>query len=215
MYLPSHFAVSDPQPLRDLISANPLGTLITQAQDEVFADAIPFLLTGQDGTTAQQATLTCHVARANPLWQRLQKNPRALVVFQGASSYISPSYYPSKAETGKVVPTWNYVVVQARGTAQVKTDAAWLHEHVSTNTNNHEARIGSNWQVTDAPADYIDTMIKAIVGVVITVEQFQGKFKISQNRPAVDRLGVVAKLTAQPDQSSQTMAQWVSNPPAK
>jgi transcriptional regulator len=207
MYLPAHFAVLESAPLLQLIAENPLGLLITHAQGQVFADSIPFLLV-HSGT---EATLECHVARANPIWQRLQQDANALVVFQGVSSYISPAYYASKKEHGKVVPTWNYLVAQARGKAQIHDDPGWVHAHVSRNTQNNEAKIGSDWQVTDAPPDYIDTLLKAIVGVSIPISALVGKFKLSQNVKPADRQGVVSALQQQSNQASKTMAQAVSD----
>ncbi len=205
MYLPKHFAVDEPAPLHELIQANPLGLIITTEQGQVFADSVPFLLVKH----ADSTKLKCHVAKANPLWQRLQQNADVLVVFQGASCYVSPSYYPTKQEHGKVVPTWNYLMVQARGQARVFVDPTSLHEHVSANTTSHETRVGSDWQVTDAPAEYIDNLLKAIVGIDITVNQLQGKFKVSQNGGAADRDGVAQHLSKQADPDSKTIAQWV------
>jgi transcriptional regulator len=205
MYLPAHFAITDTAPLYDLIQTDSLGLLTTQENGQVFADPIPFFLTQLN----DKAVLHCHVARANPVWQRLEKNAHAMVVFQGPTSYVSPSYYPSKKEHGKVVPTWNYAVVQARGQAKVMHDPAWLHAHVSANTNRHESRVGSDWKVTDAPTEYIDTMLKAIVGLVIPVEQLIGKFKVSQNQPRANRLGAAEALRKHTDEHSQLMAQLI------
>ena len=139
-----------------------------------------------------------HVARANPLWRTARSDVDSLVVFQGPQGYVSPAWYPSKAEHGKVVPTWNYVMVQARGTLRAIDDAAWLRalRHAPDRAP-RGARGAAPWAVTDAPADYVETMLRAIVGIEITLTSLTGKWKVSQNRPAADRAGVVAGLMSE------------------
>jgi transcriptional regulator len=194
MYLPSHFEESRAAVLHALIRNHPLGTLITQDRGGALqADAIPLIL---DAGPLEVATLRGHVARANPLWRETREDVDALVVFQGAQSYVSPGWYPGKAEHGKVVPTWNYIVVQARGRLRAIEDRAWLRAFVTRLTERHEARQAQPWQVTDAPGDYIETMLGAIVGIEIEIGSLAGKWKVSQNRNAADRLGVVDGLTA-------------------
>ncbi len=195
MYLPSHFEETRPAVLRALLRQHPLGLLITQdAVGAPVANAIPFLLDAERG---EFGTLVGHVARANPVWQPPAAGlvaPQALVVFQGPDGYISPNGYPSKADHGKVVPTWNYAMVQARGPLRVLDDAATTRALVTRLTAHHEAAQRQPWAVTDAPDDYIDAMVRAIVCIEIPLTSLVGKYKLSQNRSAADRAGVVANL---------------------
>ncbi len=211
MYLPNHFKESRVEPLQGLIRAHPLGMLITLADAGLQANPIPFLI---DATPAPLGTLRGHVARANPLWRETRTEVEALVVFQGPQVYISPSMYPTKAAIGKVVPTWNYVTVQARGTLRVHDDATWVRGIVERLTLTHEAARPVPWAVSDAPADYIETMLRAIVGIEIELTALQGKWKVSQNRDAVDRQGVVDGLEQQAqasgDAQAAAMAKWVA-----
>ena len=200
MYLPSHFEESRPAVLHALLRQHPLGLLITQDEAGApVANAIPFLL---DAGRGEFGTLVGHVARANPVWQPPAAGrvaPQALVVFQGPDGYISPNGYPSKAEHGKVVPTWNYAMVQARGPLRVLDDAATTRALVTRLTAHHEAAQRSPWAVTDAPDDYIAAMVRAIVCIEIPLTSLVGKYKLSQNRSAADQAGVVANLqTASP-----------------
>lgn len=194
MYLPTHFEEARSETLRALIYSHPLGTLITQDRGGALqADPIPFILdTGRGGN----GTLLGHVARANTVWRETREDVEALVVFHGAQSYISPGWYPSKAEHGRAVPTWNYIVVQARGRLRAIDDRDWLRTFVTRLTERHEARQFKPWHVTDAPADYVETMLGAIVGIEIEIVSLIGKWKASQNRDATDRAGVVEGLTA-------------------
>jgi transcriptional regulator len=211
MYLPNHFKESRVEPLHGLIRAHPLGMLITLADAGLQANPIPFLI---DAAPAPLGTLRGHVARANPLWRETRAEVEALLVFQGPQAYISPALYPTKAATGKVVPTWNYVTVQARGTLRVHDDAAWVRGIVERLTQTHEAARAAPWAVSDAPADYIETMLRAIVGIEIELSSLEGKWKVSQNRDAADRQGVVAGLEqqaeAKDDRQAAAMAQWVA-----
>ena len=208
MYLPSHFEESRPEVLHELVRAHPLGLLITLGPAGLQANPVPFMLdadTEGEGD-ARAAVLRAHVARANPVWREARSDVESLVVFQGAQAYISPSMYPSKAATGKVVPTWNYVMVQARGTLRVLDDAPWLHALVTRLTHRHEATRAVPWAVSDAPADYVDTMLRAIVGIEITLTALTGKWKVTQNRSAADRDGVVRGLRAQAEQTGDAQA---------
>ena len=194
MYLPAHFAETRTEVLHAAMRSHPLGTLVTlDADGALQADPIPLLI---EPGPAAHGTLRGHVARANPLWRRTRTETEVLVVFQGAQSYVSPGWYPSKAEHGKVVPTWNYIVVQARGRLRAVEDAEWLHALVSRLTERHEAPRAQPWGVGDAPPDYIATMLRAIVGVEIEITDLVGKWKVSQNRSAADRAGVAAGLAA-------------------
>jgi len=194
MYLPKHFEETRSEALHELIRAHPLGMLVTLNGAGLQANSVPFILDADPA--GGPGILRAHVARANPLWRETRGDVEALVVFQGPQAYISPGWYASKAEHGKVVPTWNYVMVQARGTLRAVDDADWLRAFVTRLTTRHEAVQAQPWAVTDAPADYIDTMLRAIVGIEIPLTALTGKWKVSQNRPAADRAGVVAGLTA-------------------
>jgi transcriptional regulator len=193
MYLPAHFAESRPEVLREFIGANPFGLLVTQSRaGGVEANSIPFVL--DDADADSPGILRAHVARANPLWSSARDDVDSLVVFQGPHGYVSPAWYPSKAEHGKVVPTWNYVMVQGRGRLRAIDDTAWLRSFVTRLTERHERDRPAPWAVDDAPAAYIETMLGAIVGIEIVLSSLVGKWKVSQNRPAADRAGVAAGL---------------------
>jgi transcriptional regulator len=193
MYLPTHFEEHRPEVLHALLCAHPLGLLITHGSVGLQANSVPFVLDADPA--GGPGILRAHVARANPLWRESSRGDgESLVVFQGAQAYISPSFYPSKAEHGKVVPTWNYIMVQARGTLRAIDDAAWLHAFVTRLTDRHEAQRAKPWAVSDAPADYIETMLRAIVGIEIVLTSLVGKWKVSQNRSPADRAGVARGL---------------------
>jgi transcriptional regulator len=177
MYVPDHFREDRPEVLHDAVRRIGFATLVTQGLD---ANHLPMLL--QDGV------LRGHVARANPVWKA--GAGEALAIFLGPHAYVSTSWYPSKAEIGKAVPTWNYITVHARGTISWMQDADWLRAHVTALSATHEAGRAAPWSVSDAPAGYIDTMLRAIVGFELTVTDIQGKWKLSQDRDAADRTGV-------------------------
>jgi transcriptional regulator len=206
MYLPKHFEETRVEVLHDLIGAYPLGTLVTLTAGGLDANHIPFEV---DPEPAPFGTLRGHIARANPIWRDVAPAAEALVVFRGADAYVSPSWYPTKAETGKVVPTWNYAIVHAHGAVRFIDDRAWLRAFVEKLTNRHEAQHLKPWHVTDAPADYIDKQVGAIVGLEVRIERLIGKWKISQNRPTQDRGGVVAGLLQADGQSGALMAELV------
>jgi transcriptional regulator len=188
--------------LHALIGAHPLATLVATTVHGLEANHIPLLI---DAQPAPLGTLRGHVARANPLWRTVAADSEALAVFQGAQGYITPSWYPSKAQHGKVVPTWNYAVVHAHGPLRIIEDAEWLRQLVTRLTASQESRLEQPWQVTDAPPDYIDAMLKAIVGIEIPVRRLQGKWKLSQNRLPQDREGVIKALESQGDEASAAM----------
>ncbi len=211
MYLPSHFEETRVDVLHALIGAQPLGLLITLADAGLQANPIPFLI---DSGPSPLGTLRGHVARANPLWRETRPDVDALIVFQGPQTYISPSMYATKAATGKVVPTWNYVTVQARGRLRAIDDAKWVRGLVERLTKTHEAARPVPWAVSDAPDDYIETMLRAIVGIEIDLSALQGKWKVTQNRNAADRQGVAYGLEqhaqAKGDAQALAMAQLVA-----
>ena len=203
MYLPAHFEANDLAQLHALMRAHPLATWVTQIQGDYEVNHVPLHL---DASRGEHGTLVGHLARANPLWKA---PPSAGVfIFQGPQAYVTPSWYPSKREHGKVVPTWNYAVVHAYGTPRFIHDKPALLELVKRLTDHHEASRAQPWAVADAPADYIDAMLGAIVGVEIPIDRVQGKFKLSQNRNEVDRLGV-REGAHQGDEYTRAMADWM------
>jgi transcriptional regulator len=206
MYVPEHHAERDLTVLHALIRAQPLGTWVTQGDGELIANHIPFLL---DESRGEHGTLVAHVARANPVWRAFSTSVASVVTFQGAQRYITPSWYASKREHGKVVPTWNYAVVHAHGMPRATLDRDWLHALVSRLTKTHEAARAQPWAVSDAPADFIDRQLQAIVGIEIPITRLVGKWKVSQNRPAADRAGVTAGLLAEEEAGSAEMAALV------
>jgi transcriptional regulator len=191
MYLPTHFEETRVDVMHTLMRAQPLALLVTLSDAGLQANPLPFLI---DPEPAPFGTLRGHVARANPLWRESRLDVDSLVVFQGPQAYVSPSFYPSKAEHGKVVPTWNYVTVQARGRLRAVDEAAWVHALVQRLTETHEAARATPWAVRDAPDDYIATMLRAIVGIEIVLTGLVGKWKVSQNRGTADRQGVARGL---------------------
>jgi transcriptional regulator len=208
MYLPSHFEEHRPEVLHALLERHPFGTLVTEGPDGLVADTIPFIL----DAGGAHGVLRGHVARANPVWRETRFERPVLVLFQGEQGYVSPGWYPSKQEHGKVVPTWNYVTVQARGTLRAIDDAEWLRGFVTRLTERHEAGRAAPWAVSDAPADYLQTMLRAIVGIEIELTALTGKWKLSQNRSAADRAGVVAGLGARDDDAGRALARRVADP---
>jgi transcriptional regulator len=208
MYLPQHFEETRPAVLHRLLQAHPLALLITlDASGAPVANPIPLML---DAARGPLGTLCGHVARANPVWQAAGQ--QVLVVFQGPDGYISPNGYAAKQEHGKVVPTWNYATVQGRGPLVVLDAAAATHALVSRLTDRHEAAQPRPWAVGDAPDDYIAGMLRAIVCIEIPLTALVGKYKLSQNRSAADRAGVVAALQAQGDAPAQVLADWMQDP---
>jgi len=211
MYLPAAFAEDRLEVRHGLIRAYPLATLILADADGVTADMIPFMLYADEGAHGL-GVLRAHVARANPLWRKLEAGARCLVVFQGPDSYISPTWYETKRTTHKVVPTWNYAVVQARGAARVVDDAAWLRRQLDDLTASQEGRMPVPWKPSDAPADFLAANMKAIVGIEIAIDSLVGKWKVSQNRGELDQRGVVEGLR---ERSDAAMASLVAERIAK
>jgi transcriptional regulator len=207
MYEPPLHRQDDRVALQALIRRRPLGLLITSGAQGLNASAVPFLLDAERG---EFGTLLVHVARANPQWRDLQPEGEALVVFQGEDHYISPSWYETKRETGKVVPTWNYLMVQARGRARAIEDAGWLRAQIEALTRSQEGARAAPWAVGDAPEDFVAAQIRQIVGVEIALTALNGKWKASQNRNAADRAGVVAGLTEDGDVDALAMAAIVA-----
>ncbi|MGI4814176.1 MAG: FMN-binding negative transcriptional regulator [Janthinobacterium lividum] len=191
MYLPTHFEEPSVAALHKLIAENPLGMLVTHGASGLDANHIPFELQGDAG---KEGVLHAHVARANPVWQDVANGDEVLVVFRAGDAYISPSWYPSKHEFHKQVPTWNYRVVHAHGRITIRDDERYVRGVVARLTRTHEAAEPRPWKMTDSAADYIDAMLKAIVGVEIEITRLVGKIKLSQNKEARDIQGAAAML---------------------
>jgi len=192
MYLPPHFAQNDAAALHALMREHPLAALVSSGPDGLTADHLPLEFDPGAGT---HGILYGHVARANPLWRTAAGAP-VLAIFRGPQAYVSPSWYPGKAATHKVVPTWNYTVVHAHGLLEAVDDAPWLRTLVGRLTDRHEAPQPDPWSVGDAPAEYVQQMLRAIVGIRIPVTRLLGKWKVSQNRSEADRRGVADGLAA-------------------
>jgi transcriptional regulator len=204
MYLPSHFEVTDTEALHGLIREHPLGALVINGASGLDANHIPFEV---DAEPAPHGRLIAHVARANPLWRQAGEDNEVLVIFQGPSGYITPSWYPTKSASGKVVPTYNYAVVHAYGRVRAIDDREWLRAFVTRLTDRHESIRSTPWHVTDAPADYIDQMLAAIVGLEVTITRIVGKWKVGQNRTPADQAGVIDELRARGAVGDDVMAQ--------
>lgn len=207
MYLPPQFEETRVDVLHALMRAEPLAAIVTLDDSGIVANHIPVETLP---LPLPYGLLRGHVARANPLWRQHRAEREALAIFQGPHAYISPSLYPSKQESGKVVPTWDYAVVHAHGTLRFIHDAVWLRELVGNLTDAHEASRQSPWKVDDAPVDYVEKMLSAIVGFEFSVARLTGKWKVSQNRDAADQQGVVAGLNAAGDENSREIAEMLS-----
>jgi transcriptional regulator len=204
MYQPQHFREDRLAVQHTLIREHPLGLLVTAGPGGLQANHIPFLI---DSEASAHGTLRAHLARANPQLRELAVVDECLVAFQGPQIYISPSLYPTKREHGKVVPTWNYITVHAWGKPQVMDDAAWLRRQIGDLTAHNERTRAQAWQVSDAPDAFVAMQIKGIVGLEIPIARIEGKWKVSQNRPAVDQAGVVAGLSGQGDEADAVARQ--------
>jgi len=196
MYVPSHFEESRREVLHELMRAHPLGILIAHGVQGLDANHLPFEL---DATLGEQGVLRAHVARNNPVWQSIVNGDEVLVVFRSQDAYISPNWYPSKHESHKQVPTWNYQVVHAHGRITWHDDEQYVRGLVARLTRTHEANEPKPWKMGDAPPDYINTMLKSIVGLEVDITRLVGKFKLSQNREVRDRVSAGQTLLSQGD----------------
>ena len=196
MYVPSHFEESRREVLHELMRANPLGILIAHGVEGLDANHLPFEL---DATLGKHGVLRAHVARNNPVWQSMVNGDEVLVVFRSQDAYISPNWYPSKHESHKQVPTWNYQVVHAHGRITLHDDEQYVRGLVARLTRTHEANEPQPWKMGDAPPDYINTMLKSIVGLEVDITRLVGKFKLSQNREVRDRVSAGQTLLSQGD----------------
>ena len=206
MYVPPAFKVDDAESIRAIIRDARLANLVTATAEGPVATPMPLFL---DDTEGEHGTLYGHLAKANPQW-RLAPIGDALAIFSGPEAYVTPSWYATKQETGKVVPTWNYVAVHAYGAVEFFQEAARLLDVVTRLTNKHEGARAKSWAVSDAPADFIAAQLRGIVGVRIPVVRFEGKRKMSQNRPAADRVGVAAGLAASDSPQDRQVAPLIS-----
>ncbi len=208
MYNPPHFQEQRPEVLHQLIRAHSLAALVTLGPEGLVANHVPLIL---DPDTGPLGTLRGHLSRMNPQWRDSLSDTPALAIFQGPAAYITPSWYPSKEAGGKVVPTYNYMVVHAHGPLQTYEDPRLLERNVRALTELHEARFTQPWSVDDAPTDYVQGLLKGIVGIEIPIARLEGKWKLSQNRPAEDRQGAVDGLRQAGDPLSAAMADWVAS----
>ncbi|HEX8167879.1 MAG TPA: FMN-binding negative transcriptional regulator [Beijerinckiaceae bacterium] len=206
MYQPAHHREDRLDVQHALIRAFPLGTLVTNGPAGLVANHVPFLI---DPERSRLGTLRAHVARANPLWKESDPQAEALVIFQGAERYVTPSWYATKRENGKVVPTWNYAVVHAYGRMTVIEDEGWLKVQIEDLTRFNEGPRAEPWAVSDAPEQFVAAMVRGIVGIEIEISRIEGKWKVSQNRPEADRRGVVEGLRADANARSEEMAELV------
>ena len=191
MYIPKHFDEPKIEVMHELIRANPLATLVTLTVNGLTANHIPLLLS--ENQTAF-GTLQGHVARANPIWRESLSEVESIAIFHGSTAYISPSFYATKEENGKVVPTWNYAVVHASGNLRIIDDAGWLRSQIERLTAKQEADFPKPWKLTDAPDDYIEKLLSAVVGIEIVITKLEGKWKVSQNQPEQNKESVIAGL---------------------
>lgn len=203
MYTPAHFEETRIEVMHELIRASPLATLVTLSSGGLVANHIPLYLAE---APAPLGTLQGHVARANPLWQDLAAGVEPLAIFQGPQAYISPSWYATKQEFGRVVPTWNYIVVHAYGKLRVIDDPAWLRAQLDSLTNHAEAGFVAPWRVTDAPAEFTEKLMRAIVGIELVISRLEGKWKVSQNQPAENQASAADALRAQGNEAAQMAA---------
>lgn len=191
MYTPKYHALTDVAAMRTHIAEHPLGAWVCTAYNQLMANHIPFVWDAQHGGHGR---LLGHVSRANPVWRELASGAPSVVMFMGPDAYITPSWYPGKRAHGKVVPTWNYVTVHAHGMARAIEDTEWILDVINRLTDAQESRRDRPWKVSDAPAAYIDRMLRAVVGIEITIERLEGRLKVSQDEDEQDRLGTVEGL---------------------
>jgi transcriptional regulator len=205
MYIPQHFEETRINVLHAMIRANPLATLVTLDDRQFNANHIPMVLDAESGI------LRAHIARANSLWKTFNEDIGCMAIFQGPISYISPSYYPSKKISERVVPTWNYAVVHVHAKLKVIDDAAWILNQINALTHQQEAPREQPWKVADAPADYVDQLVGALIGLELSIESIEGKWKVSQNQKPQDHQGVIDGLLSEGTQQAEMMASLVKS----
>lgn len=207
MYTPKHFEEPNIEVMHELIRARPLATLVTLSSSGLNANHIPLLLSSEPSPFG---TLRGHVARSNAVWTDFAKDVETLAVFHGPDAYITPSWYATKKETGKVVPTWNYVMVHAYGSLRVVEDATWLRTHLETLTAHNEASFPKPWKVTDAPHEYTEKLVRSIVGIELVITKLYGKWKVSQNQPKQNQATVIEGLEASRTEEASVMARLIA-----
>jgi len=206
MYVPEHFKLGDAAEQHALMRAYPFAALITTSEAGYGVTHLPTVLKSEGAL----GVVECHVSRANPHWKEIAKSGKGLLIYTGPEAYITPAWYPSKHEHGKVVPTWNYAVVHAHGTAEIMDDRQWLVRHVSELTDQQETGAAVPWATSDAPGNFIEMLSRGIVGMRFTIARLEGKAKMSQNRELPDREGVVAGLTSRGTEADMKVAGLVS-----
>jgi len=211
MFVPDHFRVDDVAQMHALMRGRPFAALVSAGASGLYGSHLPTVLK-DDG---EFGVIECHLSRANPHWRDLAAGGEAMMIFQGADGYITPNWYPTKAETGKVVPTWNYAIVHAYGQPEVKDDREWLKRHVGELTTQQEKGEAQPWKLSDAPDSYIDVMTRGIVGFRFAITRLQGKWKMSQNREKPDWEGVVRGLEARAAGDDLEIAAQVAQQNAK
>ena len=205
MHIPKQFKQESNTELLELMREYPFATLITHSTSGMEANHLPISLAWQE----DKLYLHAHIAKVNSLWQSVAESSEVLVVFNGPNCYISPNHYPTKQQTGKAVPTWNYVAVHVKGSISFIHDAAWIYQALENLTAEHESGLDNPWAISDAPAPYIDKMLPAIVGIEIAVTSITGQWKLSQNQPTVNQIGVVEGLSVSTKQNDKTVAAMV------
>ena len=206
MHVAKHFQETRVEVIHALVHDRPFATLITLGADGIGATHLPFVL---DPEPAPYGTLRGHVARVDPAWREVGADRQALAIFQGPDAYVSPNWYPSKQETGKAVPTWNFLVVHAHGVARAIEDPVWLRAHLEELADRHERGRDTPWRVSDAPADYTERLMNGIVGIEMPIGRLIGKWKVSQNRSAADRDGVIEGLHKEGTDDASDLARLV------
>jgi transcriptional regulator len=206
MYTPVYHAFNDIEKMRAHIAAHPLGAWVCHAHGQLIANHIPFVLDAKHGSHGR---LLAHVSRANSVWRELIGGAPSVVMIMGPSAYITPSWYPGKRQHGKVVPTWNYVTVHAHGMARAMEDTCWILDVLNRLTDTQESQRTEPWKVSDAPSAYIDKMLRAVVGIEITIDRVEGRLKVSQDEDEQDRRGTVEALQHSTDASTQVLASLV------
>ena len=206
MHLPDHFRVEDVAEMHALMRGRPFAALVSAGPSGLYGSHLPTVLKDE----GPNGVIECHLARANPHWKDLAAGGEAMMIFQGPEGYITPNWYTTKAQTGKAVPTWNYAIVHAYGRPEVMKDKEWLLRHVSELSDQQERTEAHPWKVSDAPASYIDVMLRGIVGFRFAITRLEGKWKMSQNREPQDRVGVVGGLKARATGDDLAIADAIS-----
>ena len=190
MHIPSKFKQNEQSQLISIMREYPFATLVTHSTSGIEATHLPVVFVEAEGKYSIQA----HIAKANKIWKSVEEGAEILLIFNGPNCYVSPNYYPTKKETGKAVPTWNYVVVHVKGSISFIHDEKWIYNMIDSLTKEHESKQDLPWSISDAPETYINKMLSAIVGIEIAVDSIEGQWKLSQNQPEVNKLGVIQRL---------------------